>query len=408
MPKMKLVEQHQYPKGSKHYAELDNLCFLSKNLYNVSLYYIRKHYFDTGEYLGYNKLNSLSNDLFPSNYQALPRKVSQKVQRLVDQDFKSFFASIRSKNVNHHVGIPHYLDKVCGRQVVEFTNQALSQNKRGIPDGYVKLSGLSFLIKTNVKNVKFARIVPHKNYITVEIGYEVDCHDKIDNGNYASIDIGVNNLAAVSSNVFSPVIVNGKPIKSINQFYNKFIADESSKHNRWTKRMYSSLRKRNNKIKDYMHKSSAFIVNHLVENNVGTLVIGHNKGWKQDTKMRKDDKQTFIQIPFAKFVDMLKYKCELNGINVIVQEESYTSKSSFLDQDYICTYCIDDDMFNPSGKRVKRGLYRSSNGSLINADVNGSLNILRKYLIGQEAWNEKIFSDCVEVCSTPSVYTVKL
>ena len=408
MPKMKLVEQHQYPKGSKHYDELDKLCFLSKNIYNVSLYYIRKHYFETGKYLGYNKLNSMSNDLFPSDYQALPRKVSQQVQRLVDQDFKSFFSSIRSKNVDHHVGIPHYLDKVSGRQVVEFTNQALSQNKRGIPDGYVKLSGVSFMIKTNIQNVKFARIVPHKNYITIEIGYEVECKEKTKNTNYASIDIGVNNLASLTSNMFSPVIINGKPLKSINQFYNKFIADESSKHENWTRRMYSALRKRNNKIKDYMHKASTFIVNHLVENNVGTLVIGQNKGWKQDTKMHKDDKQTFIQIPFYKFIKMLKYKCSLNGIDVILQEESYTSKSSFLDQDYICTYGVDDDLFNPSGKRIKRGLYRSSDNTLLNADINGSLNILRKYLTKQEAWNEEIFSDCVEVCSTPSVYTVKL
>lgn len=408
MPKMKLVEQHQYPKGSKHYDELDKLCFLANNIYNVSLYYIRKHYFETGKYLGYNKLNSMSNDLFPSDYQALPRKVSQQVQRLVDQDFKSFFASIRSKNVDHRVGIPHYLDKMSGRQVVEFTNQALSQNKRGIPDGYVKLSGVSFMIKTNVQNVKFARIVPNKNYITVEIGYEVECKESTKNNNYASIDIGVNNLAALTSNVFSPVIINGKPLKSINQFYNKFIADESSKHGKWTRRMYSSLRKRNNKIKDYMHKASTFIVNHLVENNVGTLVIGQNKGWKQDTRMQKDDKQTFIQIPFSKFIEMLKYKCSLNGIDVILQEESYTSKSSFLDQDYICTYGVDDDLFNPSGKRIKRGLYRSSDKTLLNADINGSLNILRKYLTKQEAWNEEIFSDCVEVCSTPSVYTVKL
>ena len=264
------------------------------------------------------------------------------------------------------------------------------------------------MIKTNVQNVKFARIVPHKNYITVEIGYEVDCKESTKNNNYASIDIGVNNLAALTSNMFSPMIINGKPLKSINQFYNKFIADESSKHEKWTRRMYSALRKRNNKIKDYMHKASTFIVNHLVENNVGTLVIGQNKCWKQDTKMHKDDKQTFIQIPFSKFIKMLKYKCLLNGIDVILQEESYTSKSSFLDQDYICTYGVDDDLFNPSGKRIKRGLYRSSDKTLLNADINGSLNILRKYLTKQEAWNEEIFSDCVEVCSTPSVYTVKL
>lgn len=404
---MILVEQHQYPKGSKHFDELDNLCFLSKNLYNVSLYHIRKHYFETGKYLGYNKLNSMSNDLFPSDYQALPRKVSQQVQRLVDQDFKSFFASIRSKNVNHRVGIPHYLDKVKGRQVVEFTNQALSQNKARIPEGYVKLSCVSFMIKTSIKDVKFARIVPHKNYITIEIGYEKECIERVNNDRYASIDIGVNNLATVTSNVFHPVIINGKPLKSVNQFYNKFIANELSKHNIWTKKMYSVNRKRDNKIKDYMHKSSTFIVNLLVENNVGTLVIGQNKGWKQDTKMRKDDKQTFIQIPFNKFISMLEYKCELFGIEVVLQEESYTSKSSFLDLDYICTYGLDDEKYNPSGKRIKRGLYKTRDGKLINADVNGSLNILRKYLTKQEAWNEKIFSDCVEVCSTPSVYTVK-
>ena len=405
---MILVEIHQYPKCSKHFDELDNLCFLSKNIYNVSLYYIRKHYFETGEYLGYSKLNSLSNELFPKDYQALPRKVSQQVQRLVDQNFRSFFASIKSPNVNHTVGLPHYLDKVNGRQVVMFTNQALSFNKRGIPDGYVKLSGVSFMIKTQVKNIKFARIVPHKGYITVEIGYEAGCKETVDNDNYASIDIGVNNLAALTSNVFSPIIINGKPLKSVNQFYNKFIASESSKNkNRWTKRMYSITRKRNNKINDYMHKSSTFIVNQLVENRVGTLVIGHNDGWKQDTKMHKDDKQTFIQIPFNKFISMLEYKCKLNGIAVVLQEESYTSKSSFYDQDYICTYGVDDEKYNPSGKRIKRGLYKSNCGNLINADINGSLNILRKYLTKQEAWNKKIFSDCVEVCSTPSVYTVK-
>ena len=171
--------------------------------------------------------------------------------------------------------------------------------------------------------------------------------------------------------------------------------------------MYSILRKRNNKMNDYMHKSSAFIVNQLVENRVNTLVIGHNEGWKQDTKMHKDDKQTFVQIPFNKFIQMLEYKCQLKGIQVVKQEESYTSKCNFLQQDYIPTFCVDDNLFNPSGKRIKRGLYKSNCGKIINADVNGSLNILRKYLIRQEAWNENIFSDCVEVCSTPTVLTVK-
>ncbi len=404
---MILVEQHQYPKGSKHFDELDNLCFLSKNLYNVSLYTVRQHYFKTGKYMSYSELNAVSNELFPNDYQALPRKVSQQVQKLVDQNFKSFFNHLKVRQSGETIRIPNYLDKEKGRQVLTYTKQAISYNNRNVPNGYIKLSGVSFLVKTKVQNITFARIVPHKNYITIEIGYEKECMKRVNNDRYASIDIGVNNLATVTSNVFCPVIINGKPLKSVNQFYNKFIADESSKHSMWTKRMYSVNRKRDNKIKDYMHKSSTFIVNLLVENNVGTLVIGQNKGWKQDTKMRKDDKQTFIQIPFNKFISMLKYKCELFGIEVVLQEESYTSKSSFLDLDYICTYGLDDEKYNPSGKRIKRGLYKTIDGKLINADVNGSLNILRKYLTKQEAWNEKIFSDCVEVCSVPSVYTVK-
>ena len=157
-----------------------------------------------------------------------------------------------------------------------------------------------------------------------------------------------------------------------------------------------------------MHKSSAHIVNQLVKNRVDMLIIGHNDGWKQDTrKMHKDDRQSFVQIPFNKFIQMLEYKCQLKGIQVVRQEESYTSKCNFLMQDYLPTFGIDDNSFNPTGKRIKRGLYKSNCGKVINADVNGSLNILRKYLTEQEAWNETIFSDCVEVCSTPSVFTVK-
>ena len=385
---MILVEQHQYSKFSKHYKELDNLCFLAKNLYNVSLYHIRQHYFDTGEYLNYSDLNKLSNDLFPEDYQALPRKVSQQVQKLLDSNFKSFFEHLKVRKSGERIRIPKYLDKIDGRQVLTYTKQALSYNKRNIPSGYVKLSGLSFMIKTKVENIQFARIVPNKQYITIEIGYEKQENNCVSNDRYASIDIGVNNLATITSNVFQPIIINGKPVKSINQYYNKTIARLSSNNkNKWTNRMFSIARKRNNKISDYMHKSTSFIVNHLVENSVDTLVIGHNNCWKQDTKMRKDATQNFVQIPFNRFIHMLEYKCKLFGINVIIQEESYTSKCSFLDQDYIPEFGVNDNLFNPSGKRVKRGLYRSGSGTYINADVNGSYNILRKYLIKQEAWN---------------------
>jgi putative transposase len=405
---MILVERHQYLKSSKHFNELDHLCFLAKNLYNVSLYYVRKHFFNTKEYLNYSQLNKMSNELFANDYQALPRKVSQQIQKLVDFNFKSFFNHLKVRKPFEHINIPNYLDKVNGRQVLIYTKQSISFNNRNVPQDYIKLSGVSFLIKTKVQNIQFARIVPNRNYITIEIGYKKAEKASVQNNNYASIDIGVNNLATVTSNVFKPIIINGKPLKSINQFYNKRIANLSYiNKNKWSNKMYSITRKRNNKINDYMHKSSTYIVNHLVSNNVGTLVIGHNKNWKQDTNMRKDDKQTFIQIPFNKFIQMLEYKCQLKGIQVVKQEESYTSKCNFLQQDYIPTFNVDDNLFKPTGKRIKRGLYKSNCGKVINADVNGSYNILRKYLTKQVAWNENIFSNCVEVCSTPTVFTVK-
>jgi putative transposase len=144
-------------------------------------------------------------------------------------------------------------------------------------------------------------------------------------------------------------------------------------------------------------------VNHLVSTNANTLIVGYNKGWKQDIKMWKDDKQNFVYIPFLKFVQMLEYKCKLVGINVIIHEESYTSKTSFRYQDYIPTYNIDDHNFQPTGKRIERGLFKDKDGTIINADVNGSYNIMRKTLIENAAWNESIFLNCVEVCSTPLV-----
>ena len=404
---MILIEKHQYTTGSKHYAELDQLCFLSKNLYNSTLYHVRKHYFETKTHLSYSKINAISNELFPNDYQALPRKVSQQVQKLVDQNFKSFFQHLKVLKNGEIIRPPKYLDKEKGRQILTYTEQALSYNNRNVPAGYVKLSGVSFLIKTKVSNIKFARIVPNKRYITIEIGYSVP--EKIISkcGRYASIDLGINNLATMTSNAMTPKIINGKPVKAINQFYNKQIQHLSSKQSKWTNRMFAITRKRNNKLNDYMHKASRYIVNQLVESRIDTLVIGYNQGWKQDTNIGKINNQKFVQIPFLSFVNMLKYKCALEGIDVVIQEESYTSKASFLNQDNIPTY---GDGCNPvfSGKRIKRGLYMNQDGTLINADVNGSYNILRKYLIQNEAWNEIVFSDCVEACSTPSVYTVKL
>ena len=216
-------------------------------------------------------------------------------------------------------------------------------------------------------------------------------------------------MATVTFNEEKGFIVNGKPIKSINQYFNKKYSQLKSKQKvsvSW--RMQRLSDKRSNKITDYLHKASRYIVNQLVSKGVTDLVIGHNKGWKQDINIGKVNNQNFVSIPFNRLIEMISYKSELSGIKIHLQEESYTSKASFLDLDQIPTFeasKVDLVKHKFSGKRVKRGLYKSRNKSLINADVNGSLNIMRKYV---KVAKKDIKFDFVEASSAPAVFTVKL
>ena len=410
---MVLVEKHDVKRNSKWYKELDKLCYLSKNLYNATLYTIRQHFFRNGKCLGYNQVNKQFQDENNPDYRALPSKVAQHTQRLVVQNFTSFFALLKKKTEGQYdkpVRIPKYLHKTKGRQVVHYTSQAVSFNCKTVPQGYIKLSGTEILIKTKVDNVQFVRVI-HKGYkIIIEVGYNKEVVEKTTSKEkFAAIDIGLNNLATVTFSEEKGFIVNGKPLKSINQYFNKKYSQLKSKQNlsvSW--RMQRLSNKRNNKITDYLHKASRYIVNQLVSKGVTDLVIGHNKGWKQDINMGKVNNQNFVSIPFNRLIEMVSYKCELSGIRVYLQEESYTSKASFLDLDQIPTFDatkVDLVKHKFSGKRVKRGLYKSRDKSLINADVNGSLNIMRKYLKVAE---KNIMFDFVEASSAPAVFTVKL
>ena len=174
-----------------------------------------------------------------------------------------------------------------------------------------------------------------------------------------------------------PLIVDGRKLKSYNRYYNKrlaFLQSELDKRgqNKYSKQTRTLTYKRNNKVNDYLHKASRYIVNQLVDNDICLLIVGKNKGWKQDTNIGTVNNQNFVQIPHSRFIEMLRYKCRLVGIDLVEQEESYTSKCSFLDNEKICKH----DTYK--GKRVKRGLFKTYNGTLINADVNGSYNILKK------------------------------
>lgn len=395
---MQLVEQHIIKKSNPLYKELDKMCLLSKNLYNQSLYRVRQYYFENKKYLTYaNNVNILTQEQ-QVDYISLPRKVSQWVCKQVDQNFKSFFASLKSKNVNHKVRMPQYLDK-NGRNILTFTNQAISQKE--LKEGYLKLSGCENKIKVLHNNIQQVRVVPQANRYMIEIIYSIPDVEYKTNTNYIGIDLGLNNLATVGGNTIVPIIINGRPLKSINQFYNKKLSKLKSRQDLCKnktvnkKKIQTLTNKRNNKIKDYLHKASRILVNQLVSNDISTIVIGHNKEWKQDINIGKQNNQKFVQIPFNTFIHMITYKAQMKGIKVIQREESYTSKCSFIDNEVICKH------EKYKGNRIKRGLYKTKTGRLINADLNGALNILKKEI------SNAFDGYGIEVCSTPIVLTIK-
>ena len=379
---MKLVEQHIIKSNNVLYKDLDNLCFLSKNLYNQALYRIRQQFFEDKTFKNYNEVNRELHNENQVDYRALPANTSQETLKLVNQNYSSFFKSLQ-KHIKG-VKIPGYLDKTKGRQIVVYNHMTLPNHL--LEKGIIKLPKSNIQFRTKQKKINQVRIVPKNNYIVLEVIYEATIKELLkDNKRYMSIDLGIDNLASCSSNVTKSFIINGNPVKSINQYYNKKKAVLQSelklKQNKNTSKHLQNLTlKRNNKIKDYFHKASRYIVNQLVNQSINTLIIGKNNGWKQETNIGKKNNQNFINIPHQMFINQLKYKCQLKGINVIEQEESYTSKVSFFDNDFIPVYGQNDELFKSSGKRIKRGLYKTSNGLVVNADINGSLNIMRKYL----------------------------
>lgn len=378
---MRLVEQHIIKSNNVYYKDLKELCRKSKNLYNTTLYYIRQHFFETKSYLPYVQIDKIFKDTNNVDYRSLPSQTAQQTMRMVDSNFKSFFKLLKMKQngkYNKNIQIPKYLDKE-GYFTLSYTNQQLGQR---LLSGTIKLPFSDISFHTNKTNIKLVRFIPHSSYIVLEVVYEVKDKDMLyDNNRYAGIDLGINNLATVTSNVSQSYIVNGRPIKSINQYYNKVKSNLQSqlKDKRTSKKIQKLTFKRNCKIKDYFHKSTSYIVNQLVSDSINTVVLGQNKDWKQDINIRSKNNQSFTSIPHNMFTNMLKYKCRLNGINVVCIEEPYTSKSSFLDSDPIPS--LKDKKVNFSGQRIKRGLYRSRNGSIINADVNGSFNILRRFVL---------------------------
>jgi putative transposase len=375
-----LVEQHIIRRTDARFAAIDAAAFAAKNLYNKANYLVRQSFFQEGRMLWSGQVYHQLKDSV--EYKALPRKVSCLVLRQLDHNWHNFFAALKvwrqaPEKFLACPGPPGYKPKKTGRFMLLYDRQALS--RPALRDGIIKPSQLGIEIKTRQTNVKRCRIVPRLDHYVVEVIYEVEPQPAphLNEHLVAGLDPGIDNLAAIVANKpnFVPVLVNGRPLKSINQFYNKRMAYLQSKlppGRHWSHKIARLTLKRNLKVKHYLHQASRTIINLLVQEGIGTLVIGRNLKWKQRINMGSSNNQKFLTIPHTKFYQMLTYKAQLVGIKVVFQEESYTSRCSFLDLEPI------GKSANYTGRRIQRGLFRSVNGQHINADVNAAYNIIRK------------------------------
>ena len=382
MIKINRVERHIIKPNHKHYNLLNEFCYKSKNLYNYANYIIRQEFIKNGNWIRYNNLDKiLKQEGNNFDYKNMPlASCSQQCLKLLDKNWKSFFQSIKDYNQNpsKYLGrpkLPKYKPK-NGRNILILTSQNCKIQK-----GIVKFPKTfkGFYLKTKVNKLQQVRIIPKDRYLVVEIVYKINnIVPMLDNNKYISIDLGLDNFVTVVNNCgLKPFVINGKGLKSINQYYNKQVSYYKSISKRmngldYTNRISKITNKRNNKVDDFIHKASRYIVDYCRDNKINTIIIGNNKNWKQNSKMSKVVNQNFISIPYYKFIEKVKYKAEEIGINIIITEESYTSGTSFLDNELPIK-----ENYNKN-RRIHRGLFISNNNIRINADVNGAYQIMKK------------------------------
>jgi putative transposase len=391
---VQLVEQHCISKSDPRYNVVDEAAFKSKNLYNAALYEMRQAFIHHGVYLSYEEMDTRMQP--HEAYKALPAKVAQQVLRQLADAWKAFreAKAAYEEDPSKFTGrpcLPKYKHKTAGRNMLVYTIQAISRGKKGLKQGRIHPSMLPIEVKTqqDPRQIDQVRIIPRNGHYVVEVIYsKAPVQAQVDPAFCVAIDLGVTNLAAITANRegFIPRLVNGRTLKAMNQWYNKRMKAlklclPKAERERVTRQMEQLTTKRNRQVNHYLHAASKRIIDFLVKEGVGTIIVGKNPLWKQEAGMGRRNNQNFVSIPHARFIDMLTYKAELVGIQVEVQEESYTSQASFLDLDPIPTYKPDDDTaYSFSGKRIGRRnrLYRAKDGRVICADVNGSYNILRK------------------------------
>ena len=388
------VKQQVKHLSKEGYRTLRELCHTAKNLANEAIYNVRQYYFVEGEFLKYEKNYTLLKN--SPNYKLLNSNMAQQILKEVDGSFKSFFGLIKlakqGKYAFKDCKLPHYLPK-DGYTTLVIGFVRLNGNKLVLPfSNSFKKSHLPVEITIPPvlldKKVKEIRIIPKAKarFFEIQYIYEAECFQRnLNTNNALALDLGVNNLVTAVSSIGKTFIIDGRRLKSINQWFNKenarlqSIKDKQHFGKQTTNQQKAIARDRNNKVNDYMNKAAHRIINYCVSNDIGTLVVGYNVTFQKNTNMGKKNNQNFVNIPYGQLRSKLEYLCELNGIIFVKQEESYTSKASFWDKDKIPIYNADNPKeYQFSGSRIHRGLYKTSNGQTLNADVNGALNIMRK------------------------------
>ncbi len=387
--KVQLVERHIIRPSDKRFAKIKDFCHLSKNLYNYANFILRQEFIANKSIpKEYDLSKTLANDN-QIDYRALPAQTAQQTIKLLYKNYKSFFNALKSykkdkSNFASNPKLPKYKSK-NGVSIAVLTNQQISI-KKGAKNNKIKfpsktnLKSLITKIDLSVSTIKQVRFIPKTTCFIVEVVYEKELLTKnsFDTNSFISLDLGLNNfVTAIDTKSNKPFIINGKGIKSVNQFYNKLKANYQAKaknsNNRYfTKRLNSLAFKRECKINDFMHKASDLIIKHCLNHKISNIVIGRNKEWKQEINLSKKTNLNFTSIPYQSFIDKLSYKSALNNINFTLTEESYTSK---------CDHLADEErkhQENYLGKRVRRGLFKSSTNKTLNADINGAIGIARK------------------------------
>lgn len=391
---MRLTERHLIKPNHKVHKTLDELTFKAKNLYNHGLYLYRQSYFEykkdpSKPILSWMDVDRNLRQQRHEDIQALPSKVASAVLKNLGEAISSYWKLVRlhrTGELTQRPRLPYYLHKTNGRYPLSFNYQTFGKVRGSNKELILCPTSLCLRVPTKVDNPKQVRIVPHYRNFVIEVIYEVEEPVLNATSKYAGIDLGVDNFATVTfSSGNQPLIIKGLGLKSINQGYNRLIAKaqsllpESQKTSKHIHRLWS---RRSWILQSKIHQITAFLTTLFDEMRIEIVFIGKNKNWKNELPFGKVVKQRFAYLPYETFIKQLSYKCQLRGISVITQEESYTSKASFLDNDEIPVY---GEAENPSfsGQRIKRGMYRSGEGWLINADVNGSYNILRKGMLMQ-------------------------